>query len=182
MSLIDTNYKLIISYHEEIITNNMNLIIEKYHLPNKKPFNTIAGGKFIDDCYEFKLYINMIETATISCKIRQSLNILDKKMYLFWISVNDKYRNKGIGTFLMKRCIQLAYDNDCIMIELDNFADNMDFYKKFGFIYTDKVQLSYDIDNNMIRTPRELDQTGMTLFLLDSIKGYAIRSLLKNNI
>ena len=156
-----------------------NLIIEKYNLPNKKPFNTISGGKFIDDCYEFKLYLDMKEIAVLNCKIRNTQNILDNKMYLFWISVNNKYQNKGIGTFLMKRCIQLAYDNYCMMIELDNYADNMNFYKKFGFIYTDKVQLSYDKKNNLIRTPRELDQTGMTRFLLDTKKGYAIRSLLE---
>ena len=74
----------------------------------------------------------------------------------------------------MNYLLVVAYNHNLLTIQLENFLepDKINFYKKFGFIYTDKI----DIDGN----PRKSDQLGMTKFMLTTSKSYAIRSLYEN--
>ena len=172
---------------EEINDPPYKLVITKYNLPNKPGFNIRCGYTYCIDCYDFKLYVPVrLETPSVSnvqsefkeigelrCSITHDpFNLIQPSMYLYWIGVDETYQGRGRGKYLMDQCIALARMENCIKIQLENFADNDSIYKKQGFIYTDKT--------NLDGTPRESDQLGMTLFLNSKFPEYNTRSLYKS--
>jgi GNAT superfamily N-acetyltransferase len=150
-------------------TNDYELVVEKYNLPNNKIFNLMENNQYLFDCYDCKLYLK--NTTVFVASLTYYINRGNNLLYLSWQNVESAYQGKGIGTFLVNYTIMEAYNNNVLTIVLENMldADKTDFYKKFGFIYTDKT----DIYGN----PKERDQIGMTKFMLTTSKSYAIRSL-----
>lgn len=48
--------------------------------------------------------------------------------------VNNKYRNNGIATRLLKHALNYYIDNDIKTIKLSSTKEALDFYKKFDFL------------------------------------------------
>jgi len=151
-------------------SRDYDLVMEKYNLPNNTVFNIKENNQYLFDCYECKLYLKNTKSNCIAT-ILYYINKSSKMLYLCWLKVEDAYQRKGIGTFLMNYILVVAHNNNLLTIALENFLDpdRMNFYKKFGFIYTDKTDIYGE--------PKERDQLGMTKFMLTTSKSYAIRSL-----
>jgi ribosomal protein S18 acetylase RimI-like enzyme len=67
-------------------------------------------------------------------------NLTEDDFYISVITVDEKYRNRGIGTFMLKEMTAIAKEKNCRKIVLDVDKDNtaaLSLYKKFGFIYAD---------------------------------------------
>ena len=154
-------------------TSDYDLVVEKYNLPNNTVYNIKENNQYLFDCYDCKLYLKNTNNNCIAT-ILYYINRKTKMLYLCWLKVEDAYQRKGIGTFLMNYILVVAYNNNLLTIALENFldTDRMNFYKKFGFIYTDKTDIYGE--------PKERDQLGMTKFMLSTSKSYAIRSLYEN--
>jgi GNAT superfamily N-acetyltransferase len=157
----------------DLQTSDYKLVVEKYNLPNNMVYNIMENNQYLFDCYDCKLYLKNRKNMCIA-SLLYYINKNTRMLYLCWIKVEDEYQRRGIGTFLMNYLLVIAYNHNLLTIALENFLDpdRMNFYKNFGFIYTDKT----DIDGN----PREKDQLGMTKFMLTTSKSYAIRSLYEN--
>ena len=63
-------------------------------------------------------------------------NLRKKHVGVITLMVNSDYQNKGIGSLLMDKLINLSESLNIIRLELCVFRDNykaINFYKKFGF-------------------------------------------------
>ena len=73
--------------------------------------------------------------ARILCGEIKGFGNIDEQTPEFAISLFKEYRNKGIGTALMKRMLQLLKENGyrqtSLAVQKENYAANM--YKKLGF-------------------------------------------------
>lgn len=64
--------------------------------------------------------------------------------YVDWLVVNKQYRDKGIGSELLKRVDEWALAHKYHYLYLYTETDkNIDYYKKRGFIYVGKHEHSY---------------------------------------
>lgn len=67
-------------------------------------------------------------------------NLTEDDFYISVIAVDEKYRNRGIGTFLLKEMTAVAKEKNCRKIVLDVDKDNtaaLSLYEKFGFRYAE---------------------------------------------
>ncbi len=66
-------------------------------------------------------------------------DIEDDEYYISVLAVDERYRRKGIGSFLLRHSIQTAKDMDCKSVVLDVDRSNepaIKLYRKFGFIFS----------------------------------------------
>ena len=93
----------------------------------------------------FNLLINLRLTQMLNYLIVDSQlfhtgytpNIEEDDFYISVLVVDEKYRNRGIGTFILQEAIGIAKEKGCKKIILDVDKDNLiaqSLYKKFGFI------------------------------------------------
>ncbi|HLD57568.1 MAG TPA: GNAT family N-acetyltransferase [archaeon] len=78
-------------------------------------------------------------------KQRSQVNIYDKKLYIRYLIVSEKFRNLGVGTKLLKEAEKFAKENNIPFIVLKTSPKNKqtrDFYKSLGFedIYMEMVK------------------------------------------
>jgi len=61
-------------------------------------------------------------------------NNFSKMGHIEDVVILKEYREKGYGTLLMKELIKISKENNCYKIILNCNTENIDYYKKMGFI------------------------------------------------
>ncbi len=65
--------------------------------------------------------------------------LCEKVGYITCLHIDEKYRGKGHGTYLVLQFIIMAYDNGCVGVRLSDMSNNYmkenNIYKKIGFKY-----------------------------------------------
>ena len=110
-----------------LIINNKNL-----HLLNK--FDSLVELKSIDELNPFINYIIYIENKKILGFLKYQM--IYERMEIDNIFVNEKHRNKKIGSKMMEELINIAKKEKIINITLEVKKDNqkaINLYKKYGF-------------------------------------------------
>ena len=70
----------------------------------------------------------------------------ESDFYISVIVVREEFRNRGIGTFLLKGALLIAKDKGCERIVLDVDRNNIraqSLYRKFGFIKPSNIKIYY---------------------------------------
>lgn len=103
-----------------------------------------AGGE-IDKNKEILIYITtfyplfLFKIVIFEKLLIRRIVIIDPKPDDFYISnicVNENYRNKGVGTFLIEKACEIAKNKNCSKLILGVFFENknaVNFYKEKGF-------------------------------------------------
>lgn len=76
------------------------------------------------------------KTDSTVCGYVSGQLILDE-FYISNIAVKDQYRNKGLGTLLLKKLIQILYEKSCSLVTLEVRESNFTarrLYENLGFI------------------------------------------------
>ncbi len=99
--------------------------------------------KFEENEQYYKIMYEEIMVGFIGIKV------YDKEIYLYRFYVDEEYRNKGIGTIVLNKIINIAKsDNKDMTLEVigDNIA--IDLYERFGF-KTHYKRMVLKINNNL---------------------------------
>lgn len=93
--------------------------------------------------FHIKTRIYKSGKITLSVNLRKKrvgtitfMDIDQPAFYILYLNVDDKYMNKGIGTFLIKESIRQAISRGCTAVSLYVKTDNdnaIRFYKRLGF-------------------------------------------------
>ncbi len=122
--------------------------------------NDEIAGLVIGYCGKSASKLKVILDLLIKLRLTQMLNYLivgsqlfhsgytpyleEDDFYISVLVVDEKYRSRGIGTFLLKKGILIAREKNCKNVVLDVDDDNeiaKSLYKKFGFITREDQQL-----------------------------------------
>jgi len=72
----------------------------------------------------------------------------DDDLYLASVAVDDSYRGKGLGTFILRKSLEIARDMGCKKVVLDVDLKNegaLRLYERFGFkIFNKKSIMWFD--------------------------------------
>jgi len=91
-----------------------------------------------DLLFKFKLY-QILNYLLISSSLFDTVctpKLKEDDFYISVIVVHEKFRNRGVGTFLLSKSILIAKERGCNKIVLDVDTDNyaaLSLYNKFGF-------------------------------------------------
>lgn len=134
------------------IISKLNESVQNLHhklYPNEfKKFDLDAVSSFFkkelnqSSTYAFVATINSEAVGYLLCMLKtrneSEFQFEKKLLYIDQISINNKFRNQGIGKELMHRAIELANDLQVTEIQLDHWVDNSEaahFFKQLGFRY-----------------------------------------------
>jgi len=67
----------------------------------------------------------------------------NNKAYIDDLIVDNNHKNKKIGTMLLKKCIDIARENNCYIIRLVSNVDAINFYLKNDFEQSSKFTMEY---------------------------------------
>jgi len=96
--------------------------------------------KSIDSIYNQNAYIYVIEEdnniiGTIKIMIEYKLhNNLRPVAHIEDVVVHKSYRNRGLGKLLIDHAKEISNNNNCYKIVLSCNKENIEFYKRSGFI------------------------------------------------
>ena len=142
-SLMDYSFEVCYSYGEVFLSNNKKacaLVL----FPDKKKttFKSILLDiKLILSCVGLN---NIMKAMNRESKIK-ALQHKQLMYYLWFIGVDPKYQNSGIGTDLMDEVIKDSNLKERPIYLETSTLKNLPWYKKFGFDIYNELDLSYKL-------------------------------------
>lgn len=79
--------------------------------------------------------------------------VQEKHMYsidLARLAVASKYQSKGLGTFIIKKIIELAYRVNTRFITTDALFEYWEWYRRFGFDYLKESEIREDTTDGLV--------------------------------
>lgn len=114
---------------------------------DKEDFTVRVISKYISEKFEAKIKLIDVNANSYIWIFNKKFDVIlticntDKVrcIKLEEILINKKYRNKGLGTDLLKSIMNIVKDNDCILglwCYINN-SKGFEYYKKLGFKHID---------------------------------------------
>jgi len=123
--------------------NLQNSFTSKPEKINFEDFSKVFDN--ISDCIILVIELDNTIIATGKILIEQKFhNNLKKMGHIEDIVVSKKYRNRNYGTKIIEELIKIGKEKKCYKISLNCNNENINFYKRFGFIEKGK-ELNYYI-------------------------------------
>lgn len=81
----------------------------------------------------------------------KGFGFVDKDVPELTIALKSNYRNKGLGTMVMKNFFQTArdYGYSSVSLSVDKRNRAFNFYKKIGFVVVEEVETAYTMEKKI---------------------------------
>jgi len=115
-------------------------------LENTIDFSETKFKNILNKIKEQNSYILVVTHNDIiigTCKILIEYKFGNNKAYIDDLIVDNNHKNKKIGTMLLKKCIDIARENNCYIIRLVSNVDVINFYLKNDFEQSSKFTMEY---------------------------------------
>lgn len=130
------------------LNESVQTLHHKLYPDNFKKFDLKSVTKFFkgiltsDDSYAFLAKIDSEPVGYILCMVKtrkeNEFQFEKEMLYVDQISINEKFRKKGVGKKLMEKALDLAKELQLSEIQLDHWVQNEEagnFFKQMGFEY-----------------------------------------------